>query len=195
MTLAILEGRVWVHSSLFFSEVQKYNPPEYEKHLSILQRAVQKGGVLSLPRQQVWASLVYTVTNGPTCFKEKTLYVYAYRPFTRLDHRTHQGGETHRQLLCVRVCVSVCVCVLSHVRLFAVPWTVPTRLLRPWASPGKSTGVGCHLLLQGTFLTHGSNLRLFHLLHWQADSSPPHPLGNPPRQLLIAVKLQFAEAC
>ena len=24
----------------------------------------------------------------------------------------------------------------------------PTRLLRPWDSPGKSTGVGCHCLLQ-----------------------------------------------
>ena len=24
----------------------------------------------------------------------------------------------------------------------------PTRLLHPWASPGKSTGVGCHFLLQ-----------------------------------------------
>ena len=25
----------------------------------------------------------------------------------------------------------------------------PTRLPRPWASPGKNTGVGCHFLLQG----------------------------------------------
>ena len=25
----------------------------------------------------------------------------------------------------------------------------PTRLCRPWDSPGKSTGVGCHCLLQG----------------------------------------------
>ena len=33
----------------------------------------------------------------------------------------------------------------------------PTRLLCPWDSPGKSTGVGCHSLLQGIFLTQGSN--------------------------------------
>ena len=33
---------------------------------------------------------------------------------------------------------------LSRVRLFVTP----TRLLRPWDSPGKSTGVGCHCLLQ-----------------------------------------------
>ena len=29
-------------------------------------------------------------------------------------------------------------------------------------SPGKNTGVGCHALLQGTFLTQGSNLGLLH---------------------------------
>ena len=31
----------------------------------------------------------------------------------------------------------------------------PTRLLRPWDFPGKSTGVGCHFLLQGIFPTQG----------------------------------------
>ena len=36
----------------------------------------------------------------------------------------------------------------------------PTRLLHPWDSPGKNTGVGCHSLLQGIFPTQGSNLRL-----------------------------------
>ena len=35
----------------------------------------------------------------------------------------------------------------SRVRLCATPWQ-PTRLLRPWDSPGKNTGVGCHFLLQ-----------------------------------------------
>ena len=38
--------------------------------------------------------------------------------------------------------------------------------------PGKSSGVGCHFLLQGTLLTQGWNL---HLLHWQADSLPLSP--------------------
>ena len=33
----------------------------------------------------------------------------------------------------------------------------PGRLLCPWESPGKNTGVGCHVLLQGIFLTQGSN--------------------------------------
>ena len=38
----------------------------------------------------------------------------------------------------------------------------PTRLLCPWDFPGKDTGVGCHFLLQGTFLTQGSNPGLLH---------------------------------
>ena len=43
-----------------------------------------------------------------------------------------------------------------------------TRLLCPWNSPGKNTGVGYHALLQGIFPTQGSNLSLLSLLHWQA---------------------------
>ena len=35
--------------------------------------------------------------------------------------------------------------------------------------PGRDTEVGCHFLLQGIFLTQGSNL---YLLHRQADSLP-----------------------
>ena len=38
----------------------------------------------------------------------------------------------------------------------------PTRLLHPWDSPGKSTGVGSHFLLQGIFPTWGSNPGLPH---------------------------------
>ena len=39
---------------------------------------------------------------------------------------------------------------------------LPIRLLRPWDFPGKGIGVGCHFLLQGIFLTQGSNLGLPH---------------------------------
>ena len=40
---------------------------------------------------------------------------------------------------------------------------------------GKITGVGCHFLSQGIFLTQGSNPRL---LHWQADSLPLSHQGS-----------------
>ena len=43
----------------------------------------------------------------------------------------------------------------------------------------QNTGAGCHLLLQGIFPTHGSNLYLLHLLHGQAGSLSREPLGKP----------------
>ena len=45
----------------------------------------------------------------------------------------------------------------------------------PWDSPGKNTGIGCHFLPQGIFLTQGSNPNL---LHWQVDSLPLYHLGS-----------------
>ena len=52
----------------------------------------------------------------------------------------------------------------------------PTGLSSLWDSPGKYTRVGCHFLLQGIFLTQGSNPRL---LHWQVGSIPLSHLGFP----------------
>ena len=51
---------------------------------------------------------------------------------------------------------------LSHVRLFVTPWTVAYQAPHSMDSPSKSTGVGCHFLLQGIFLTQGSNPGLHH---------------------------------
>ena len=61
----------------------------------------------------------------------------------------------------------------------------PTRLLYPWDFPGKNTGVGCHFLLQGIFLTQGMNLGL---LHWQVDSLPVSHHGNPYQEFHNHVK-------
>ena len=54
------------------------------------------------------------------------------------------------------------VCLLplaAHCSLKSWWWRQPPRLLRPWDSPGKNTGVGCHALLQGMFAIQGSNHR------------------------------------
>ena len=57
------------------------------------------------------------------------------------------------------------------------PW--PTRLLCPWHSPGKNTGVGCHVLLQGNFLIQELNPCLLNLLHCRQIPYPVSQLGSP----------------
>ena len=83
--------------------------------------------------------------------------------------------------------VDLCVhaCSLSHVQLCN-----PMDCSSPCSSVHKIfqaryTGAGCHFLLQGIFLTQGSSLRLFHLLHWQADSLPLSHLGGPSWPVLV----------
>ena len=58
--------------------------------------------------------------------------------------------------------IKVKVKSLSHVWLCDPVDCSPTRLLHPWDSPGKNTGVSCHFLLQGILPTQGSNPDLPH---------------------------------
>ena len=51
----------------------------------------------------------------------------------------------------------------------------PGRLLCPWDSPGRNTGVGSQALLQGIFLIQGLNSRL---PRRQADSLPTESPGK-----------------
>ena len=71
---------------------------------------------------------------------------------------------------------SCCVAVKSCLTLCDPTDCSLPRLLCAWDSPGKNTGVGCHSLLQGIFLTLGWKPRL---LRWQADSLPSEPPGKP----------------
>ena len=52
----------------------------------------------------------------------------------------------------------VCVYMLSHVQLFVTPWTAAHQAPLSMEFTGKNTVAGCHFLLQGIFLTQGSNL-------------------------------------
>ena len=69
---------------------------------------------------------------------------------------------------------------------FATLWTVALQAPLFSGFWGKNTGVGCHFLLQGLFLTQGSNPRL---LHWQADSLPLSHVENP---VLLLPMLNFS---
>ena len=55
--------------------------------------------------------------------------------------------------------------VNSCVQLFVTQWTVdyqPPPMESPWDFPGKSTGVGCHFLLQRILPSQGLNPGLLH---------------------------------
>ena len=59
---------------------------------------------------------------------------------------------------------------------FVTPWTVAHQAPLSMEFSCKNTGVGCHFLPQGIFLTQGLNLSL---LHWQVDSLLLCHLGSP----------------
>ena len=79
----------------------------------------------------------------------------------------------------VNIFPKICVCVLSCVQLFCDPMDCSLMLLCFGDFPGRNTGVGCYSLLQGIFLSQGSNPCPLCPLHWQVDSlSLNHP-GKP----------------
>ena len=68
-----------------------------------------------------------------------------------------------------------CCCVASVVSNSVLPHRQqPTRLCRPWDSPGKSTGVGCHFLLQCVKVKSESEIaQSCPTLNDPMDCSPP----------------------
>ena len=78
------------------------------------------------------------------------------------------GVGCHCLFLATALYFPFCCAVLSHfscVWLFVTLWTVAHQAPLSMDSPGKSTGIGCHALLQEIFLTQGSNPCLLHLPH------------------------------
>ena len=70
-------------------------------------------------------------------------------------------------------------CCFGHVQFFATHGLRPTRLLCPWDSPGKNSGVGLPFPSPGIFPTWGSNLHLPVSPALQVDSLPTEPPGKP----------------
>ena len=86
----------------------------------------------------------------------------------------------HVMVFLVYIHIYVHICICTYVYMCGLSGSVMsdslqrqglqhTRLLCPWDSLGKNTGLGCHALLQGIFPTQGSNPGLPHcrqILHW-----------------------------
>ena len=86
------------------------------------------------------------------------------------------GSGSHKGLLGFTLffnCKKYCCCdALSHVWLFASPWTVAHQAPLSMGFARQEYWSGLHLLLQEIFLTQGSNPHLLHRLHWQVCSLP-----------------------
>jgi len=74
------------------------------------------------------------------------------------------------------------LCVPSHICLW--PFGLePARLLCTWNFLGKNTRVDCYFLLQGIFLTKGSNLCILYCRHIPAGTLPAEPFGKYPKYI------------
>ena len=113
------------------------------------------------------------------------LFFYFYILFTSLSlsekaFYSLTEAMTEKNLETSEVFSVISWCVPAQLfQLFCNPtYCSPARLLCPWDSRGKNTGVSCYFLFQGLFLTQGLNLRL---LPWQVSSL----LAEPPRKTLF----------
>ena len=102
--------------------------------------------------------------------------------FIRVLIKVH-GNFTNMTLACVHAVTSVVSNSLQPHGLW------PTKLLCPWDSPGKNTGVGCYALLQGIFPTQGIEPESPVVPALQADSSLLSHQGSPHRMDMQAIIL------
>ena len=98
------------------------------------------------------------------------ILLYSTGKYIQYPFISHKGKKkciyvyTHTQIY---VCVKSvnCSVISDSLQLHELQ---PTRLLCPWNSPGKNTGMGSYFLLQGIFSTQGL----------QEDSLPSEPPGK-----------------
>ena len=67
----------------------------------------------------------------------------------------------------------------------------PARLLCPWDSPGKNTGVGCHDLLQGDLPDPGTEPESPVSSALQVDSLPLSHRGRPTKSWILVKILSY----
>ena len=105
-------------------------------------------------------------------FSRRSFHEKALGNDKSIDYLNHGDGFKLHTLSRVCCCSVVSDSVQPH-------GLYPARLFCSWSFPGKNIGVGCHFLLQGTFLIQESNLHLLCLLHWQENSLPLSYLRSP----------------
>ena len=89
---------------------------------------------------------VGNLISGSSAFSKSSLNTWKFTVHVLLK----PGLENFEHYFASICCCCCCCCYVASVMSDSVRpqrrW--PTRLPRPWDSPGKNTGVGCHFLLQ-----------------------------------------------
>ena len=145
----------WLWNMAVFSLKQRHHKNCADK--------IGRGGLISQIFLQEYSPIVFSVWKS--CSARNIYLFYKHKGGRR------RGGEKMKN--------KCNACMLSHLVGFDSLGShrlQPTRLLCLWDSPGKNTGVGCHPLFQGIFLTQGLNPCP---LYQQVSSLPLVPPGKP----------------
>ena len=108
-----------------------------------------------------------------------TLSPFFLLPNTAMFQCHVKSCHINKTLLNIPITVTVKIIIHGFVGPHGLQ---PTRVLCPWDSPGKNTGVGCHALLQEIFLTKGWNPGLPHSrwILYRLSHILIHSLQSPP---------------
>ena len=129
-------------------------------------------------QQRPWVQKILASLN--ICLSFHLSFLLRLHPplcFLRLLFHLMPTRNSSRSAVLKFLCVCVCMCSVMSDSLWPHGLQL-TRVPCPWNFPDKNTRVGCHFILQGTFLTQGLDLHLPCLLHRQADSLPRCHLGS-----------------
>ena len=90
------------------------------------------------------------IWNSQECICPSCINVLKNLVLKRDTHFSYLSSLMSIHFLILRQYICLCCCQVASVVSDSVRphGQQPTRLLRPWDSPGKNTGVGCHFLLQ-----------------------------------------------
>ena len=145
--------------------------------------------MLEIEPQKLLKSVTHSTCYETSLSKQKSKYNYLFSIMIKkskkcnfLTKNLNFISQNNNHLYKYFIVVYVCICVLSHfshVWLSQLYGPYPARLLCPWDSPGKNTGVGCHVLLQGssqprdqTHISHVSCIYRWVLYHQCHLGSP-----------------------
>ena len=137
-------------------------------------RGARSAAVRGVAKNQTWLSN-WTITTKTTrnnkgnifIFKESRKHVFYKRRYK--EWRCIYVEEKERNFVLIRDCCCCCW-VASVVSNSVRPHRrQPTRLCRPWDSPGKNTGVGCHLFHNGKEKKCRTNCRFVEKESWEKN--------------------------